>query len=72
MILPGVEVIVDKSAKTLRTEMHQMEDRLTTGNDKIIKKLDIIITEQAAHFAGHEKLETNIKHLRKIFNYFFH
>lgn len=59
VLFPRVEEIVDEKLRVTK-------DEILTSNDKLSKKLDQILKEQAAHSASYKRLEKRINHLEAV------
>ena len=59
IIFPRVGEIVEEKVKVFK-------DEILTGQDKIIKKLDLILKEQAAHTKSYQRLEKRINYLEAV------
>lgn len=59
ILLPEIDTIFDGKLK-------QTKDEILISNDKLSKKLDKILKEQAAHTRSYQRLEKRINYLEAV------
>lgn len=60
----AIRKIVREEVRPMKEELEEkiteFKDDILTSNDKLVKKLDHFLTEQAAHFVGHRRMDDTL------------